>query len=245
LQEKLGAMPDVQDAWPTLTADTPLAEIELTDEQKAESKAETVTLTEHVQLGDDVEPALQNPHEALMSGSVVSTAEESVAVEVELPEGIREENVVKMLTQTRERYDFSVSVTRLKLEVEKKVVVTDDGQRRVLSASTSEFGPPRFSVTWGALATLAVMVGQFAMPLNRLATMLSTSMKRFTAGGLSRMTHYVATRFLPVYLELSDQVADSAILAGDDTSCRVVEVSSYLSQKPTAIPHISHRWSEL
>jgi hypothetical protein len=34
-------------------------------------------------------------------------------------------------------------------------------------------------------------------------------------------------------LELSDQVADSAILAGDDTSCRVVEVSSYLSQKPS------------
>jgi len=109
-------------------------------------------------------------------------------------------------------------------------VVTEDG-RRVVSGSTSQFGPPRYAVTWGALATLAVMVGQFAMPLNRLATMLSTSWKRFTAGGLSRMAHYVATRLLPVYLELCDELADSAVFAGDDTSCRVVEVSSYF-RKP-------------
>jgi hypothetical protein len=86
-------------------------------------------------------------------------------------------------------------------------------------------------VTWQALATLAVLVGQFAMPLNRLATMLSTSLKRFTAGSLSRMAHYVAQRLLPVYLELSRQLADSAVFAGDDTSCRVVEVSSYFAQQ--------------
>ena len=62
----------------------PVEEIELTDEQKAESKFEAVTLTEQVQFGDGAEPALQNPHEALMSGSVVSAAEESVAVEKQL-----------------------------------------------------------------------------------------------------------------------------------------------------------------
>jgi len=232
LTEKLKAMPETQDKWADLTIDTPLDEIELTDEQKAESTAEAAAFVEHVELGDGTDPALQAPREALMSGSVVSTAEESVYLEAELPEGIGEENVVKTLTQTRERYDFSVSVTRLELEVEKKIVVTEDGTRKVFAASTSDFGPPRFSVTWQALATLAVMVGQFAMPFNRLATMLSTSLKRFTASGLSRMAHYVATRFLPIYLELSDQLADSAILAGDDTSCRVVEVSSYFSKRP-------------
>jgi hypothetical protein len=165
-----------------------------------------------------------------------------VPVEAELPEGLSEKNVIKTLTQTRERYDFSLSVTRLQLEVEKKVVVTDDGQRRVVTASTHEFGPPRFAVTWGALATLAVMVGQFAVPLNRLATMLSTSFKRFTAGGLSRMAHYVATRLVPVYLELCDQLADSAIFAGDDTSCRVVEVSSYF-RKPERDNRGSPPWT--
>jgi hypothetical protein len=231
LKEKLKAMADEEEKWPGLTVETPVDQIELSAEEKAESKAEAAAFVEHVQLGDGADAALQCPAEALMSGSVVTTAEESVTVEAELPEGVSEENVVKTLTQTRERYDFSVSVTRLQLEVEKKVLVTDDGQRRVVSASTSEFGPPRFAVTWGALATLVVMVGQFAMPLNRLATMLSTSLRRFTAGGLSRMAHYVATRFLPVYLELCDELADSAIFAGDDTSCRVVEVSSYF-RKP-------------
>lgn len=227
LKEKLKAMPNDEDKWPGLTVDTPVEEIELSEEEKAESKAEAAAFVKHVQLGDGADPALQSPAEALMNGSVVSTAEESVTVEVELPEGLREENVVKTLTQTRKRYDFSVSVTRLLLDVEKKVVVTEDGQRRVLSASTSEFGPPRFAVTWGALATLAVMVGQFAMPLNRLATMLSTSLKRFTAGGLSRMAHYVAMRFLPIYLDLCDQLADSAIFAGDDTSCRADSYSHF------------------
>jgi hypothetical protein len=231
LKEKLNAMADEEEKWPGLTVDTPVEKIELSEEEKAEVKAETKAFVEHIQLGDGPDPSLQSPVEALMNASVVTTADETVVLEAELPEGVCEENVVKTLTQTRERYDFSISVTRLELDVEKKVVVADDGHRRVVSASTSGFGPPRFSVTWGALATLAVMVGQFAMPLNRLATMLSTSWKRFTAGGLSRMAHYVATRFLPVYLELCDELADSAIFAGDDTSCRVVEVSSYF-RKP-------------
>lgn len=231
LVAQLEAIPTDQDECATLTVDTPPDEIELSDAQKTESKVEAAVFSERLGVGDSRASSLSAPHEALMTGSVVATNDESEYLQAELPEGAGEEDVVKTLTQTRERYDFAVSVTRLKLEVEKKVIVTKDGERRVVSASTSQFGPPRFSVTWGALATLAVMVGQFAMPLNRLATMLSSSVKRFTAGSLSRMTHYVATRFLPVYLELCDQMADSAILAGDDTSCRVVEVSSYFARK--------------
>ncbi|MEE8410696.1 MAG: transposase, partial [Myxococcota bacterium] len=243
LVNKLKAMPDDETERMEITVDTPLDDIELTEEQKAESKAEAAAFTEHLRLGDGRDPALASAREALMSGSVVSTAEETVRVEAELPEGVGEQNVVKTLTQTRRRYDFSILVTRLNLEVEKKIVVTEDGERRVVSASTSQFGPPRFSVTWQALATLAVMVGQFAMPFNRLATMLSTSMKRFTAASLSRMARYVATRFLPIYLELCDQLADSAVLAGDDTSCRVIEVSSYFSRQPEQGERAPPPWS--
>ncbi len=68
------------------------------------------------------------------------------------------------------------------------------------------------------------MVCQFALPFNRLATMFSTATKRFTAGALSRMLHYVAERLVPIYLELGAQLADCESLAGDDTSCRVLEV---------------------
>ena len=75
------------------------------------------------------------------------------------------------------------------------VVVKENGERVVIAASTAEFGPPRYSVTWSALATQAVLVGQFALPLNRLGTMLSTAGKRFTAGGLGRMLRYVMARW--------------------------------------------------
>jgi len=206
-------------------------EIELTEEQKAKNTQAAEEFVDALGQGDGIDPALESANETLMCGSVVSTDEDQVFLPVELPEDVRDENVVKTLTETRIRHDFSLAVTRLELEVEKKVVVTSDGERKVISASTFEFGPPRYSVTWRALATLAIMVVQFAMPLNRLATMLSTSAKRFTSGGLSRMLHYVASRFSPIYLELAKELADSAVMAGDDTTCRVLEVSSYFSSQ--------------
>jgi hypothetical protein len=88
-------------------------------------------------------------------------------------------------------------------------------------------------VTWGALATLAILVGQFALPFNRLSTLFSTIEKRFTTGALSRMLHYVAERLLPIYLELANQLSNAEVLAGDDTSCRVLEVSTHFA-KPEA-----------
>jgi len=75
-----------------------------------------------------------------------------------------------------------------------------------------------------------VLVGQFAMPLNRLATLFSAASKEFTAGGLSRLLHYVAVRLVAIYIELGEQLSDADILAGDDTSCRVLEVNAYSEQ---------------
>jgi hypothetical protein len=81
---------------------------------------------------------------------------------------------------------------------------------------------------------LAVLVGQFALPLNRLGTMLSTQDKRFTASALGRMLHYVAERLVPIYLQLATHLSNCEILAGDDTSCRVLEVSGYFRKAKPA-----------
>jgi hypothetical protein len=210
---------------------TPVEEIELTEQEKAESMARTLKFVEHLELGAGrAEPALQSVNETLMPAGAILADEDQVFVAANLPEGFTEGDVVKTLNETRVRYDFTVAVTRVELDVEKKVVVSEDGKRHVVSASTAQYGPPRYAVTWSALATLAVLVGQFAMPFHRLATMLSTAGKRFTAGGLARMLHYVAVRLVPIYLELAEQIANSEILAGDDTTCRVVEVSSYQAE---------------
>jgi hypothetical protein len=229
--------------------DTPVEEIELSEAEKAESAAYARQFVERLELGNGADPALQSASETLMNGSVVSNADDEVSLPVELPKGVDAEDVIKTLTDTRVRYDISMTVTRVELDVEKKVVVAKDGKRQVISASTSEYGPPHYAVTWNALATVAVLVGQFAMPMHRLATMLSTAVKHFTAGSLTRMVHYVAERFIAVYLELAEELADSEIMGGDDTSCRVVEVSSYLTrspkQKPEPAPWAGYRTVEV
>jgi hypothetical protein len=54
------------------------------------------------------------------------------------------------------------------------------------------------------------LVVQYAMSMNRLAQLLSTEAKRFSAGALARMLRYVAHRFAPIYLSLFDSLAGSA-----------------------------------
>jgi len=210
-----------------ITIDTPLSEIELTEEQQAESRARGVELADHMMMGEDVDPALQSAQETLMSGGAVVSHEEMEHLAAHLPRELANATVVKTLNDPRVRYDVSVSVNPITYNVQKHVVVKPNGDRTVVSASMDPYGPPRYSVTWSTLATLAVLVGQFAIPLNRLAKLFSTTSKQFTSGGLSRMLHYVAQRLVPIYLELGEQLADSDIISGDDTSCRVIEVSSY------------------
>ena len=203
---------------------------QLSPSKLAAIEAQTTAFVARAQLGEGADPTLASTGEALMNADVVCVDDDQLLVPAKLPEGVEQSDVVKTLVEPRVRYDFAVTVTEIQLDVEKKVVVTKDGERHVICGDVHEHGPKGFAVTWQAMATLAVMVGQFAMPLNRLGTMLSTATKKFTSTSLGRMTHYVAARFVPIYLALMEQLADSDILCGDDTSCRVLEVSSYYSR---------------
>jgi hypothetical protein len=210
---------------------TRLEDIALTAEEQAKADAAADRFVEHVLQGNGPDPAMKSVNETLMPAGAVLASEQHVSLPATLPPDLADATVVKTINEQRVRHDFSMSVTRIELDVEKKVVVDQEGERYVVAASTTEYGPPRYSVTWQALATLAVLVAQFALPFNRLATMLSVAGKRFTASALSRMLHYVAERLAPIYLELARQLADCEILAGDDTSCRVLEVSGYFKSK--------------
>lgn len=208
----------------------PPLDYECTDAERAEDKAAVDRFIEHLLTGGDADPAMKSVSETLMPGCAVLVHEESESLPAVIPEELADAQVVKTHHEPRVRYDFSVTLTRIELDVEKKVVVDKGGERHVIAASTLEYGPPRYSVTWDALATLAMLTAQFALPFNRLGTLLSTSQKRFTAGALGRMLHYVAQRFIPIYLELATQLSQSDYLAGDDTSCRVLEVSSWFEE---------------
>jgi len=207
--------------------DTPVEEIELTEEERARVRARSEELADHMEMGKKADPALTSVTETLMPGGAAVTDGELAHLAATLPAELAGAQVVKTLSDERTRYEVAVTVNPITINVQKHVVVKENGERTVVSASTDPYGPPRYSVTWSTLATLAVLVGQFALPFNRLATLFSTAGKKFTAGGLSRMLHYVADRLAPIYLELAEQLADSDILSGDDTSCRVIEVASY------------------
>ncbi|MBI5548430.1 MAG: transposase, partial [Deltaproteobacteria bacterium] len=226
LRKRLAKMP----ADKPSSEDLPLDEHEPTEEERAADRAADIRFTDHLQEGGGKDPAMTPVREALMPGGSALLHEEQVYLPAEIPEDLAGAQVVETWTEPRVRYDFSVAVTRLELEVEKKIVVDHDGERIVLSPPTSEYGPARYAVTWSALATLAELAGQMALPFNRLAKMLSTPEKTFTAAALSRMLHYVAQRFVGVYLALGEQLADSDYLGGDDTSARVLEVSSYFEK---------------
>jgi len=233
LKEKLAKMAtEKQDEGAKKEISEPirLEDIELTEEEIAEDRAAAERFAEHLRQGSSADSAMKSVNETLMPGGAVLVDKEHVSLPAEIPDDLADGKVIKTLQEERVRYDFSVAVTRIELDVEKKVVVDKEGDRHVIAASTIEYGPPRSTVTWSALATLAILVGQFAMPFNRLATLFSTPEKRFTAGAFSRMLHYVARRLVPIYLELASELANCEILAGDDTSCRVLEVLMHFAE---------------
>ncbi|MDH5671955.1 MAG: IS66 family transposase, partial [Myxococcales bacterium] len=244
-EEPQGMKDDERSDEPKAASEAQPPPKKLSAEKLEAIKAQNEEFIERANLGAGVDPALQSSDEALMNADVVCVDEDYALVPAKLPEGVQQSDVVDTIVESRTRYDFAMTVTCLELDVEKKIVVTKDGQRRVVSGDVQEYGPKGFSVTWQALATLAVMVGQFAMPLNRLGTMLSTATKKFTATSLARMARYVAERLAPIYFVLMEQLADSDILAGDDTSCRVLEVSSYQAkarQAPADEPQQPAPW---
>jgi hypothetical protein len=219
---------------------------ELDDEQhsdadKAEVEAEMREHMARLKLGGEPQPALQSPSEAFMTGAQVATVEQALPWPApDVPE--RDGKVVHTIIETRERFDFTFTVRHLSVQVEKKVVEGQDGERRVVSQSTAALGPPRYAVTWELLAHMTILVVQYAMPMNRLATLLSTDAKRFSAGALARLLRYVAQRFAPIYTTLFDSLADASILSGDDTSCRVLEVNRHFAAADRAASETPPPW---
>jgi hypothetical protein len=212
-----------------MPVDVELDEDERSDAEKAADEAEVLEQMARLRCGGEAQPALQSSDEAFMTGSQVATVEQTLLLPAP---AVSEQDgkVIDTIIDERKRFDFTFTVRQITLQVEKKIVEDRDGERRVVSASTAELGPPRYAVTWDFLTHMTVLVVQYAMPMNRLATLLSTDAKRFSAGALARLLLYVAQRFASIYVTLFDSLADATHLSGDDTSCRVLEVNRHFAQ---------------
>lgn len=207
----------------------PVEEIQLSDEQRASGERKTKEMFERMKQGDGPDPALQSVHETLIPGTQIETTEEEIEIPVKGPP-IEGSTVVDSFREQRVRYDLRIETSRVVVDVEKKIVIDKNGERHVQSASTEEIGPPGFAVTWRFIANVVIMVAQYAMPMNRIGTLLSSPAKKFTAAAVSRMLRYTAERFFPIYMCLFDELSDASVLSGDDTSPRVLEVQRYFNQ---------------
>lgn len=70
LAQKLAGMPAEPNVEDPITEDTPLEEIEISEENKAKIKAGVAQFVEHVLEGDGADPALASVNETLMPGGV-------------------------------------------------------------------------------------------------------------------------------------------------------------------------------
>ena len=201
-------------------------DIELTAEELDENAKESEELLQRLALGDGPQVEFESPKQAFMQGGDVQVVETTVLAAVN-PDFLVNEQIVSRMTDERTRFGFNLTISKITVEVE-KVVVKDAGSTRIISATTRDIGPPKMDVTWDFLTHMTIMVAQYAMPFNRLASMLTIPEKRFTSAKLSRMFCYVAHRFVPIYLHNFRSLANSQLLSGDDTTTKVMEFSRHL-----------------
>ena len=114
LKEKLAKMsterspqhaprPDVRGQ--EVTENTPVEEIELTEEEKAESAASAEVFAEHLELGDGADPELQSVNETLMpSGAVVADGPPNEVLDPTLVQEVFGVAVLEARTATGNRH---------------------------------------------------------------------------------------------------------------------------------------------
>ena len=219
---------------------TRVEDIELSEEEEAEIEKENQEFTERMELGEGEDPALESSSQTLMAGAKASLQEGMELVSVPEEETAHVQTL-DTLVESRERYDFAFTVSRIDIDVEKKIVRDESGERRVISPSTKHLGPQGYSVTWDFLVNSALLIVQYAMPMNRLGRLLSSEKKTFTAATFARQLQYTGGRFAPIYLESIDSLADSPVWVGDDTSVRVNEVKKAINIPPEERPWESYR----
>lgn len=205
-----------------------LDEIELSPEELAEEAEDNRIFSEGIRLGDGrVDPECCLPAEALFSGLVSEheTDEEECLLSDEAKQGSD-----RVFFEDRQRLDLEISVKTLNLRVEKAEVKDENGETTIISASTTGHGPAGMNVTWNFLSQMSLLVGQFGMPMTRLATLISTPEETIGSDRIVRYFHYVARRLLPVYLKQFEELASADILSGDDTTTRTLEVTRALKQ---------------
>jgi Transposase IS66 family len=125
------------------------------------------------------------------------------------------------------RTNDRVKRMRLKMELEEVTytveTVTDLETGVSVRASMDDVGPPDSNLTWSALANVLKLHIEYVIPMNRIAAMLGHAY--FSTANQCRWIAETAWDLLPIYVELFNQLADSPLWQGDDTTTKVLDIT--------------------
>lgn len=130
-------------------------------------------------------------------------------------------------TYTSKNFDFVLQVQELSVSTE---IARDRESGVSLSAAPATFALKGFQITLRAMVNLVLLSVVFLLPLHRISRLLG-NIKIFHRSNISRYLGIVASRGLPVYLQLLEDLAQAEHLWGDATPTRVNEVDRVLSNQ--------------
>ncbi|MFW7382242.1 MAG: IS66 family transposase [Oligoflexus sp.] len=192
---------------------------------KGRKKKQTQPLDSSPPRTEPAEPVFVFSKEALFVGNIADRVDEDKPLKVNRMENFDIPRGLHSVSDKRTRQEFGITTKTIHLSVE---TVTDPRTGKSVTASTDEIGPPNTQATWAAIANTIVAVIGYAIPINRLATMLKGSNPYFTSTRLCSYLKMSAELFAPIYTCLGEQLSDSDVLLGDDTKGRVIEINRAL-----------------
>lgn len=199
--------------------------------RQKKTKAGAEAASSEVDKGSAVTLAPENPEfaradETVFTGNLAEASVDERPLKVERPETFENPIGLHSVADNRTRYEYGVMTKTIRLSVE---TVTDPRTGKSVTASTDDIGPPNSQATWTAIANTIIAVIGYAIPINRLATMLEKSCPYFTSARLCHYLKMAAEFFQPIYTCLGDdELPNCDVLQGDDTKTRVIEIQTAL-----------------
>lgn len=117
------------------------------------------------------------------------------------------------------RVDLQLLLTEQTYHVE---TLTNMKTGETCRASLDDIGPKRSNLTWNTIATVILLVVGFAIPVNRVMSMVGH--RSLSSGRICGLLQWAARLLVPVYLYLGEALADCSHLAGDDAKTKLLDV---------------------
>lgn len=168
---------------------------------------------------------LAQPAEAVFSAPVAAVVTEDKTRRADRADVFPGQRGLHSAYDETKRVDLKLVVTEQTYRVE---TLTDLHTGKSVRAKMDDVGPQRSNLTWDAVATVIQLVVGFGIPTNRLMQIIGH--KAFSSGRMCGLLQWAARLIIPVYVFLGESLGDAAVLAGDDTPTKVIDLGGAIPE---------------